>query len=413
VKADDLFASSVKSPRLSNPTKRWLFGVCVCVFPLLHLSMFMFILFSRSLYVELVVFCVNNMDDIDGLPKVLLMGLKKSGKTSIQKVVFENLPPHDSVNLKTTVQPEKTTVKSNEFVKFEVWDFPGQNDPLGGGGATGASAGGSRSTIAANILENCGAIVFVMDCTDNVEDATKRLIETVCAAHAVNPDLCVEVFLHKVDALNEVQQNDQLLQVRRSVEDVVKGRIDGKRQLRLSFNLTSIYDHSVFQAFSVVVQKLIRTQLPYVLELLGMLNGNSQLDLTYLFLSRSKIFIGEVERNRTRTRTYDLCSDAIDVMMRVEGIYGGHAFAKKNVPQIKHQPDEASGSASSSTHLASSVFHLSSDDVIYVRELPNELTVVMMLRDDAFQNKALIDFNVNVFSNAVSEVFQAGSSNSR
>ncbi|CUG87101.1 small GTPase, putative [Bodo saltans] len=352
------------------------------------------------------------MDDIDGLPKVLLMGLKKSGKTSIQKVVFDNLPPHDSINLKTTVQPEKTTVKSNEFVKFEVWDFPGQSDPLGGSGAAGAS-GGNRSTIAANILENCGAIVFVMDCTDNLEDATKRLIETVCAAHAVNPDLCVEVFLHKVDALNEVQQNDHLLQVRRSVEDVVKGRIDGKRQLRLSFNLTSIYDHSVFQAFSVVVQKLIRTQLPYVLELLGMLNGNSQLDLTYLFLSRSKIFIGEVERNRTRTRTYDLCSDAIDVMMRVEGIYGGHLFAKKNLPQIKNSQQEGDASSAVGAHLASSVFHLSSDDVIYVRELPNELTVVMMLRDDAFQNKALIDFNVNVFSNAVSEVFQAGSSNSR
>lgn len=357
------------------------------------------------------------MDDFDGLPKVLLMGLKKSGKTSIQKVVFENLPPHDSVNLKTTVQPEKTTVKSNEFVKFEVWDFPGQNDPLGGGGAATGASGGNRSTIAANILENCGAIVFVMDCTDNVEDATKRLIETVCAAHAVNPDLCVEVFLHKVDALNEVQQNDQLLQVRRSVEDVVKGRIDGKRQLRLSFNLTSIYDHSVFQAFSVVVQKLIRTQLPYVLELLGMLNGNSHLDLTYLFLSRSKIFIGEVEHNRTRTRTYDLCSDAIDVMMRVEGIYGGEKFAKKNIPQYRQLADESAGGASSSSavgpHLASSVFHLSSDDVIYVRELPNELTVVMMLRDDAFQNKALIDFNVNVFSNAVSEVFQAGSSTTR
>lgn len=366
----------------------------------------------------------HNMDEgVDGLPKVLLMGLKKSGKTSIQKVVFENLQPHDSTNLRTTVQPEKTTVKSNEFVKFEVWDFPGQNDPLGttnNGGPGGV--GTNRSTIAANILENCGAIVFVMDCTDNVEDATKRLIETVCSAHAVNPDLCVEVFLHKVDALNEVQQNDQLLQVRRSVEDVVKGRIDVKRQLRLNFNLTSIYDHSVFQAFSIVVQKLIRTQLPYVLELLGMLNGNSQLDLSYLFLSRSKIFIGEVERNRTRTRTYDLCSDAIDVMMRVEGIYGGHKFAKKN-PKFSPQQQQQATAAAEGTeegapspvgaHLASSVIHLSSDDVIYVRELPNELTVVMMLRDESFQNKALIDFNVSVFSSAVSEVFQAGSPNAR
>lgn len=326
-------------------------------------------------------------DSVDGLPKVLLMGLRKSGKTSIQKVVFENMQPHESYNLRTTVQPEKSTVKSNDFVKFEVWDFPGQNDPL---------EASSNRAIAAKILENCGAIVFVMDCTENVEDATKRLIDTVCAAHGVNPDLCVEVFIHKVDALNEDQQTDLLSSVRRTVEDAVKQQQEVKKQLKLNFNLTSIYDHSVFQAFSLVVQKLIRSFLPYVMELLAMLNSNSSLDLSYLFLTRSKIFIAVDERNRQRSRTYDLCSDAIDMMMRVDQIYGSRAKAD-------HSEEHKSPS------LATSTIHLSSDDVMYIRELPNELTLVMMLRDEEFHNKALIDYNVTVFCNAVTQIFQAGS----
>lgn len=334
------------------------------------------------------------LDDehFDGLPKVLLMGLRKSGKTSIQKVVFDNMQPHESTNLRTTVQPEKSTVKSNEFVKFEVWDFPGQNDPL--------EAHGNKA-IAAKILENCGAIVFVMDCTELIDEATKRLIDTVCAANLVNPELCVEVFIHKVDTLNEEQQSDLLNSVRRTVEDAVKQRQELKmqRQLRLNFNLTSIYDHSVFQAFSLVVQKLIRSQLPYVMELLAMLNSNSSLDLSYLFLTRSKIYIAVDERNRQRARTYDLCSDAIDMMVRVDGIYGS-------------QYPGAVAAPASSQKLGCSTIHLSSDDVIYVRELPNELTLVMMVRDEHFHNKALIDYNVNVFGTAVAEIFKAGGGSS-
>jgi len=339
-------------------------------------------------------------DHFDGLPKVLLMGLRKSGKTSIQKVVFENMQPHESSNLRTTVQPEKSTVKSNEFVKFEVWDFPGQNDPL--------EAHGNKA-IAAKILENCGAIVFVMDCTELIDDATKRLIDTVCAANLVNPELCVEVFIHKVDVLNEEQQSDLLNSVRRTVEDAVKQRQEVKmqRQLRLNFNLTSIYDHSVFQAFSLVVQKLIRSQLPYVMELLAMLNSNSSLDLSYLFLTRSKIFIAVDERNRQRARTYDLCSDAIDMMVRVDSIYGAQ-YPSASQPQQSAVGNHSQSSAAPSPKLGTSTIHLSSDDIMYVRELPNELTLVMMVRDESFHNKALIDYNVNVFSSAVAEIFKAG-----
>lgn len=348
------------------------------------------------------------MDDAFGLPKVLLMGLKKSGKSSIQKVVFEGMQPHESVNLATTVQPDKTTVKSNEFVRFEVWDFPGQNDPFDPNNAGRFNA--------QQILENCGAIVFVMDCTDEPKVAVTRLVDTICAAYTVNPDLSVEVFIHKVDALNEDQQSDLLGNVRRTVEDTAKQRLETKKQLKLNFNLTSIYDHSVFQAFSLVVQKLIRRQLPYLVELLSMMNANSNVDLSYLFLSRSKIFIAVDERNRQKVRTYDLCSDAIDIMVRMDRIYSddptGETDGRVTSSPTNHtHADDEDGSGASAgkrQQLASSTIHLSSDDVVYVRELKNELTLVMMLRDEQYQNKALIDYNIAVFCNAVNEVFQAG-----
>lgn len=55
----------------------------------------------------------------------------------------------------------------------------------------------------------------------------------------------------------------------------------GYEQILLSFYLTSIYDHSIFEAFSKVVQKLI-PQLPTLENLLNILISVS-LSLTVYF----------------------------------------------------------------------------------------------------------------------------------
>lgn len=55
------------------------------------------------------------------------------------------------------------------------------------------------------------------------------------------------------------------------LHDFVKLIFAGYDQIHLSFHLTSIYDHSIFEAFSKVVQKLI-PQLPALENLLNILN---------------------------------------------------------------------------------------------------------------------------------------------
>jgi hypothetical protein len=53
--------------------------------------------------------------------------------------------------------------------------------------------------------------------------------------------------------------------------------ISGYDQIHLSFHLTSIYDHSIFEAFSKVVQKLI-PQLPTLENLLNILISVREFD---------------------------------------------------------------------------------------------------------------------------------------
>lgn len=372
--------------------------------------------------------------DLLALQKVLLMGLRKSGKSSIQKVVFEGMQPHDSASLATTVQPEKSTVHSNDFVNFEVWDFPGQNDPFDPNNA-------SRYDVN-QLLENCGAIVYVLDCRELIDDARARLLDTISAAYRYNPELCVEVFIHKVDALSEDHQADLLASLQRRVEEEAKQRLENVQPLRLNFNLTSIYDHSVFQAFSLVVQRLIKSKTPYITELLQMLNSNSNIDLSYLFLSYSKIYVAVDERNRLKSRTYDLCSDAIEVVVKMSRIYarrregGGNSGGGGGQSDAAHTlaGNSALAASSSGTHASSggaaaaesgagaavdaeslyrgatAVIQLSNEDCIYVRELPSSLTLVLMMKQTDLENRALIDRNVDIFYRSAYDIFTTSAS---
>ena len=63
-------------------------------------------------------------------PKILLMGLRRSGKSSIQKVVFHKMSPNETLFLEATNKIQKDDVSNSSFVQFSIWDFPGQVDFL-------------------------------------------------------------------------------------------------------------------------------------------------------------------------------------------------------------------------------------------------------------------------------------------
>ena len=93
-----------------------------------------------------------------------------------------------------------------------------------------------------------------------------KLNHTVTRAYKVNPNIRFEVFIHKVDGLSD----DHKIEAQRDIHQRANDELmeEGFDSVNLSFYLTSIYDHSIFEAFSKVVQKLI-PQLPTLENLLN------------------------------------------------------------------------------------------------------------------------------------------------
>lgn len=64
--------------------------------------------------------------DSDDKPRILLMGLRRSGKSSIQKVVFHKMSPNETLFLESTNKIVKDDINNSSFVQFTIWDFPGK-----------------------------------------------------------------------------------------------------------------------------------------------------------------------------------------------------------------------------------------------------------------------------------------------
>ena len=88
----------------------------------------------------------------------------------------------------------------------------------------------------------------------------------------------------------------------------------------IGFYSTSIYDHSLFEAFSKIFQKIM-PQNGVLSKLLDNLSTSCRFDKAYLFDVFNKIYIA-IDSSPMEEQLYEICTDMIDVVLDMSGIYG-------------------------------------------------------------------------------------------
>ncbi|KAL9056647.1 MAG: hypothetical protein Q9162_002818 [Coniocarpon cinnabarinum] len=318
----------------------------------------------------------SNLFRRQGKSRLLLMGLKRSGKSSIANVVFHKLPPSETLYLETTTAITKDSVHT--LLDFQIWDFPAQLDL------------GTLSDVD-NVLEPVGSIIFVIDAQDEYFDAIARLVSTVMFIHQTHPSIHIGVFVHKVDSLSEDFRLDVFRNIQQHIQDeLTDGNLD---RVTPSFYQTSIYDHSVFEAFSRVVQKLI-VQLPALESLLNTLCSSSRIEKAYLFDVLSKIYIAS-DTTPGDIIAYETCSDYIDVIVDISEIYGWDRPADGGKSEYGNQEAESL-----------ITMEKKGAKYLYLREVNQYLALVCIVgEDDPQHRKAAIDYNVGAFQKALAQIF--------
>ena len=119
---------------------------------------------------------------------ILMMGLPKSGKTSIQRVVFQKMSPHETFFLPSTTVVETLNYSNNPNIQFQIKDFPGQKELK------------NLTPQDLQSLRQCGSLIYVIDAHEPDKDIScNKLFEIIKVAHQVNPLITFEVFIHKID----------------------------------------------------------------------------------------------------------------------------------------------------------------------------------------------------------------------
>ncbi|KAL7472356.1 hypothetical protein ACHAXS_012721 [Conticribra weissflogii] len=380
---------------------------------------------------------------------------------------------------------ERAVVDHTPLCRFTIWDFPGdQYEYASGGGPGGSPAVDGRGddpadvtppTAAAvandpsafddQIFAKATALIFVLDAQDEPYDhVLQSFTDTVTRAVRANPTIAVEVFVHKVDGelfLSDEAKYDCRRDVMQQVADELADAGLSHDAIPISYHLTSIYDHSVFEAFSRVVQRLI-PELPTLEHLLNVLVSTCSMEKAYLFDVASKLYIS-TDSSPVDMQSVELCSDMIDVVLDVSGIYGlgghspsgkGHKNASRELedgkeidddegfgtandhgldggviddvdahtdngddellgklvgqspPSIEDDEDDEeettdvdAGSAYDSE--SSSTIHLSNGMVLYLKEVDTMLALVCLTRAENFRKKSLINYNIGCLKKAL------------
>jgi len=323
----------------------------------------------------------------DPTPKIIFCGLKKSGKTSILRVLFGRVSPHETMYLEPTQGIRLEPASPNRLMNFRLaevsgawpWeDAPGDYD--------------------AALFSRCMSLVCVADASDEAQGQLGQALalarRVAVRAWRVNPAVNVELFLHKTDRNFRFESDvfsgggfahapgEQKLAYVRDVSHqfTEQLRAAGVAKPEVVCHCTSIFDSSLHEAFSRVVQRSLLKD-GRIEQLMDLLVSTSNLDKAFLFDVPSKVHFA-TDTTPSDPTLLALMQDLLEVVADFSGIYGA-------------QPGGLDASAGG-------LIGLNNGQNLYMRLLDDtQLALVCLIREGHCDRLHLLNRNIDSFSRAL------------
>ncbi|KAI8813252.1 putative GTP-binding protein [Cladochytrium replicatum] len=173
--------------------------------------------------------------------KVLLMGKSGSGKTSMRSIVFANFIARDTRRLGATIDVEQSHVRFLGNLQLNLWDCGGQSTFMEN----------YLTSQRDQIFSNVEVLIYVFDVESREVDKDLMYYQnTVDALTALSKGCKVFCLIHKMDLLPE-EHRELMFQDR--FADIKKRSYP----LNVSAFKTSIWDETLYKAWSAIVHELV------------------------------------------------------------------------------------------------------------------------------------------------------------
>ncbi|KAJ3728515.1 Gtr1/RagA G protein conserved region-domain-containing protein [Lentinula raphanica] len=168
------------------------------------------------------------------------MGASGSGKTSMRSLIFSNNPASSTARLGATIDVEQNHVRFLGDLILNLWDCGGQD----------AFMDSYLSTQRATIFQHVGVLIYVFDIeTREMNKDLEYYRDCLDGLTQYSPNAAVFLLVHKMDLVQE----PKTLMFERKREEVQKASGD----VAITVFGTSIYDESLYRAWSSIVHTLI------------------------------------------------------------------------------------------------------------------------------------------------------------
>ena len=313
---------------------------------------------------------------------IIITGCSKSGKTSIRKVVFDKKYPNETIFNEPTNKPENIQVESLGYSYLNLTEFP--------------SSFSSNNMIEYDkYLNTCQALIFIID-TQNTLNPQYEYFKNIISLFNKYNDIYLWVFFHKTDNLDVAQTdyNEQRAELKSKIKQIVKGaKLD---DLDVNYYATSIYNSSLFEAFSQIFQNIL-PQNKNLSSLIDNLSINCRFEKAFLFDVYNKFYLA-VDCSPNKAQHYEMCTDIIDLALDVSGIYGN----QKEDEEIDSYFDENS---ICSIKLNSKV-NDDSKDILFLKFIHKNFALIAIINEDIYERNNLLDYNINMFKQGVKTILK-------
>ena len=313
---------------------------------------------------------------------IITTGVSKSGKTSIRKVVFDKRYPNETVFNEPTNKAENLQVESLGYSYLNLTEFP-------------SSFSFNNIIEYDKYLSTCQVLIFIIDTQIAINPQYEYFKSIIPLFNKYN-SLSLCVFFHKIDNLDIAQTdyNEERAQLKSKIKQIIKGaKLD---YLDINFYATSIYNSSLFEAFSQIFQNIL-PQNKNLSSLIDNLSINCGFEKAFLFDVYNKFYLA-VDSSPNKAQHYEICTDIIDLALDVSGIYGD----QKEDEEIDSFFDENS---ICSIKLNSKVNN-DSKDILFLKFIHKNLALVAIINEDNYERNNLLEYNINIFRQGVKNILK-------
>ncbi|KAH9928216.1 Gtr1/RagA G protein conserved region-domain-containing protein [Fomitopsis serialis] len=172
--------------------------------------------------------------------KVLLMGASGSGKTSMRSLIFSNNPASLTARLGATIDVEQNHVRFLGDLILNLWDCGGQD----------AFMDTYLALQASTIFQHVGVMIYVFEVESrNMPKDLQYYRDCLAALQKYSPDAAVFLLVHKMD----LARGSRAQTLERKTLELQQASGD----VSMTVFGTSIYDESLYKAWSRIVHTLI------------------------------------------------------------------------------------------------------------------------------------------------------------